>query len=428
LALTDDLISYWKLDEASGNALDAHGSNDLTDNNTVGTAAGKISNARDFDRASSERLTRADNASISAGDVDFTFSLWFKAESLNNFSYLLSKRNAFFNDYELFYLSSSVYFECAGVTRQSSGVTVGAGEWHFVVFYHDSAANVIGVSIDGGAAVTTSTGGAAPSDTDGTFALGGRGHTGADYWDGCLDEVGFWKRVLTSDERTQLYNGGSGLAYEDFGGGGEEEADGSSAGSSTVTGLGASTATSSGSSAGAATPSATGSSTAQSAGSSDGTATPSAAGTSTAQSSGSSAGTSTASAAGQGSSVGTSDGTSTAQATGASTAQSASTSEGLSTAVATGSSTASSAGASEGLSAASGTAASTWASSGSSAGLATPSGVAVSTKTAAGTSTGLAACAATSTAEAPSGPTHRFALAIGPRSLSFSLPLRRRYP
>jgi hypothetical protein len=32
-------------------------------------------------------------------------------------------------------------------------------------------------------------------------------------WDGLIDEVGFWKRVLTSAERTELYNSGNGRDY-----------------------------------------------------------------------------------------------------------------------------------------------------------------------------------------------------------------------
>ena len=31
--------------------------------------------------------------------------------------------------------------------------------------------------------------------------------------DGILDEIGFWKRVLTPDERVALYNSGEGLAF-----------------------------------------------------------------------------------------------------------------------------------------------------------------------------------------------------------------------
>ena len=39
-ALKTNLVSWWNFDEASGNAIDAHASNDLTDVNTVGTADG----------------------------------------------------------------------------------------------------------------------------------------------------------------------------------------------------------------------------------------------------------------------------------------------------------------------------------------------------------------------------------------------------
>lgn len=43
--LTGSLISYWDLGEPSGTRSDQHGTNHLTDNNTVTTAAGKIPNA-----------------------------------------------------------------------------------------------------------------------------------------------------------------------------------------------------------------------------------------------------------------------------------------------------------------------------------------------------------------------------------------------
>jgi hypothetical protein len=34
-----------------------------------------------------------------------------------------------------------------------------------------------------------------------------------------MDEVGFWRRLLTTDERDQLYNSGSGIGYDDLDGG-----------------------------------------------------------------------------------------------------------------------------------------------------------------------------------------------------------------
>jgi hypothetical protein len=48
VSLLTGLVSYWKLDEASGDALDAHASNDGADVNTVGSGTGKIGNARSF--------------------------------------------------------------------------------------------------------------------------------------------------------------------------------------------------------------------------------------------------------------------------------------------------------------------------------------------------------------------------------------------
>ena len=57
MALIDSLGGYWKMDEASGDALDSHGSNNLTDNDTVAASTdGKINGARDFEKGFSEYL------------------------------------------------------------------------------------------------------------------------------------------------------------------------------------------------------------------------------------------------------------------------------------------------------------------------------------------------------------------------------------
>src|SRR5690606_38146388 len=93
MALTDDLISYWKLDEASGNAVDAHGSNTLTETSgTIDAATGKINGGRDFEAIDTEYFTCADNAGLSAGDVDFTIAGWVNLES-SAFGAIASKHN-----------------------------------------------------------------------------------------------------------------------------------------------------------------------------------------------------------------------------------------------------------------------------------------------------------------------------------------------
>ena len=71
MALTDSLIGFWRLAEASGNALDAHDSLDLTDENGVGTNG---TGAREFLRASSQDFVHATSAALECGDIDFTVS------------------------------------------------------------------------------------------------------------------------------------------------------------------------------------------------------------------------------------------------------------------------------------------------------------------------------------------------------------------
>jgi hypothetical protein len=49
-------------------------------------------------------------------------------------------------------------------------------------------------------------------DSTTAFQIGARGNGGLPF-DGLIDEMGFWKRVLNSDEHAALYNNGSGFAY-----------------------------------------------------------------------------------------------------------------------------------------------------------------------------------------------------------------------
>lgn len=85
------LISYWKLDETSGNAVDAHGSNTLTDENTVGSAVGKVLTGRSFVAANSERLSIPSNATLQTGDVDFSISLWIKPSAAPGITFYYNK-------------------------------------------------------------------------------------------------------------------------------------------------------------------------------------------------------------------------------------------------------------------------------------------------------------------------------------------------
>ncbi len=201
------------MDEASGNALDSFAANDLTDNNTVGSGTGLVySTARDFELDNTEYFSITDNTDLSAGDTDWMFEVWFRMESQPGTSYILSKLNNFFKEYELYY--STVI----GLTMETEGFAAVWGglsnaTWYQAFFWHDSTANVIGIVVNAGTPVTSSTGGAAKPDTDGPFNIGRRAVSANNYWDGLVGPVRMWRRVLTSGERTELYNGGAGRDY-----------------------------------------------------------------------------------------------------------------------------------------------------------------------------------------------------------------------
>ena len=225
MSLLDDLISYWPLDESSGNALDAHGSNDLTDNNTVGTATGLIAGARDFVPANSESLTHASNASLTTGEIDWTIGLWVYLDSKASSRPLVSRWSNTSSDreYLLFYQSSGDRFRWV-VQGASSVASVNAdqlgspstGTWYYVLAWHAAGDNEIGIQVNNGTADTASgPTGSVPESTQ-NFRLGYDPDIGA-YHDGRIDEAAFWKRLLTDAEKTRLYNSGSGLDYGSFG-------------------------------------------------------------------------------------------------------------------------------------------------------------------------------------------------------------------
>ncbi len=217
MALSDNLIAYWSLDEASGNAIDAHDDNDLTDNNTVGATTGIISGCRDFEADNTEFFHIVDNTDLSVGNIDFTIALWANAENIDTFRPCVSKWNGgstkeFLlavnsNKFDLFYSGDGS--EQPNLPAATFG-NISLATWYFVVFWHDATANQVGIAVNAGTADTASH---STGIFDGTsqFQIGGKQDGGN--WDGLIDEVGFWKRVLTEAERTELYNAGAGRDY-----------------------------------------------------------------------------------------------------------------------------------------------------------------------------------------------------------------------
>ena len=216
---TTDMISYWPLDESSGPALDAHGNNDLADNNTVGSASGLVNGARDLERSNEEFFSIADNASLSTGDIDYSISAWIKLESLPSTSGnmpIVSKDNGGTSREFLLRVNATnlVRFNVydgadleGGVSASSFG-PLSTGVWYHIVAYHSATNNEVGISVNGVADSAATSG--APADTAAAFRIG---RQASNYFDGLIDEVGFWKRALSPAEMSGLYGSGAGVGY-----------------------------------------------------------------------------------------------------------------------------------------------------------------------------------------------------------------------
>ena len=222
--LKTDLVAWWDLEEESGVRYDAHGSNDLTDNNTVLYAAGVISNAADFTAANTEYLSIADNSDLSSGDVDMTLACWVNADSLaSNPSifgkwvgpakkeyYLRYTTDAGLNRYDWYW--STDCLATANVAANTLGLP-STGTWYYLIAWHDSVSDTISIMVNDGAADSTAAAGGC--DQDHSFQMAAL--DGLANWDGQIDICAVWKRTLTAAEKTWLYNSGNGRQYSDIG-------------------------------------------------------------------------------------------------------------------------------------------------------------------------------------------------------------------
>jgi len=223
--LSTDLISYWKLDEASGTRLDSYSNNDLTDNATVTQNPGRagIGYAGQFTAANSEYLSITDNAELSVGNIDFTLAFWVYVDSLGANRTIASKfaDTTPTREWRLRYNNGDAAFEfqvvdsSGGVASVETTESISTGTWYFIVCWHDASADTINIQLNNGTVHSAShTTGVNDSTED--FRLGADKSSGSvgSFWDGRIDEVGFWKRILTTQERTDLYNGGNGTTIK----------------------------------------------------------------------------------------------------------------------------------------------------------------------------------------------------------------------
>lgn len=224
-SLVTNLWAYWNMDEASGSRADLTGNGrTLAQSNTVGSAAGVLTNAAVFATGGNKKL----QGNVSNLGANRTMNMWvypvstvdgyffsigdYTGDAPNNLALGVDGGGANF----IYYDSSSnrVALSASFTANTWTMITVTASNFvggTTLNFYQNGSlvqtytpATFLQISYDVTIGGGPSRGGAfKPSSPSITFP----------YWNGDVDEVGVWTRVLTAGEIASLYNGGAGRAY-----------------------------------------------------------------------------------------------------------------------------------------------------------------------------------------------------------------------
>ena len=198
------LVSYYKMDDASGSATDSIGSNDLTETSgTIASTTGVVNDARDFESGDTEYFEIADG-SQSGLDLtsDFTLMAWVKRESLPDESRIIDK-----------WVTNTGYFLQLNVTTGAVVLGMGAeanltgatstsdSVWYHAAGVYTQATRQVYLDavLDNSTAGTTNV-----ADTAQNFRIGANASP-ALYFDGPIDEAIVANRYFRPEEIKTLY-------------------------------------------------------------------------------------------------------------------------------------------------------------------------------------------------------------------------------
>lgn len=208
-------IAHWKLDETSGVTIEDESDNNLdgvSQNDASGmTTTGKVGTALNFD-GSTDYITVSDPAGgeLDFGESgDFSISAWFKTSVTGANQVIVSKGN-----YWVMVTSGNVFQ--VGISDGVGGTAVvdGSsnicdGEWHHIAGTFDRS-GVLTVYLDGSVEGTPADiTGEGDIDSSYDFYIGVTVGP-LSYFNGDIDNVAIFNRVLSAKEVEYLYNSGSG--------------------------------------------------------------------------------------------------------------------------------------------------------------------------------------------------------------------------
>lgn len=167
----------------------------------------QATNAASFVAGNSEYLSATNNSSLQTGSIGFNFSFWIYPTIANRS--ILAKGAG---EVAVAYTSTNkIALQKQGASQIISPDSASLNAWNFVSVWHNQGLGYIQINNGSVHSEPLADMGVTTSD----FLVGaGTGITSL--FNGQIGPLGFWKRSLTSDERTFLYNNGTGRLYADL--------------------------------------------------------------------------------------------------------------------------------------------------------------------------------------------------------------------
>lgn len=234
--IADDLLAYYKFDTPSGVTFDSYIFEEhLSNVNGVSQTTGKIGQGAAFVNASVKYLEASgSNVFDFDGTEDWTIACWAEVDSLSppgSDQFILSKYDdnpATFDErqYAIFFDASEDRWRALisenGATNSadvSPTNTIAANTFYLLVLEYQASTKTLtltqnnGTGGDTASAVATN---AVINQSPATFKIGFGDTTADPALDGTVDEVLIWNRLLTTAEKTAMYNSGAGVNMLDF--------------------------------------------------------------------------------------------------------------------------------------------------------------------------------------------------------------------
>jgi hypothetical protein len=220
---TDSLKGWWSF---SGNALDAtsNGINGIVNNASTSTDHNGVVNSAYYFNGSNQWINLGDNPLLNPGVNDFTISAWIKTSSISGARIFSKGSNGGYQPgYDLMIYPNATgkvaLIYCPGTGGFSekqlfSNTALNNNQWHMITgvitrnstmkLYVDGILqnSTIDISTSASANISSNTYNAAIGVS---YSKNGTPNVLNEFFNGSIDEVGFWKRSLSSCEISSLY-------------------------------------------------------------------------------------------------------------------------------------------------------------------------------------------------------------------------------